>query len=235
MAKKIIFGSLIVVGLTIVVALVGIYKFDYLSGKDGYDVDGDKLTSNEENIIKNSEENVTKNTDQTCEVDEDCTMAMTECSCDCGMPINKVHKQKYLDIQKEKCKNYKGRQCKMDCSQGLKCLNNVCAVKKESPISISPTEFKNKIDNGEYVLVDIRTPEEYQAGHIKGAINLDYYAPDFKEKVSQLDRNKKYLYYCRSGHRSGQAQVLAKTFSFPEVYELQGGINAWKEAGYKVE
>ncbi len=100
---------------------------------------------------------------------------------------------------------------------------------------ISPAEFKEKVDSGEYVLVDIRTPEEYQAGHIKGAINIDYYAPDFKEQVSKLDKNKKYLYYCRSGHRSGEAEVLAKVFNFPEVYELDGGINVWKEAGYPIK
>ncbi len=100
---------------------------------------------------------------------------------------------------------------------------------------ISSMEFKEKVNSGEYVLVDIRTPEEYQAGHIKGAINIDYYASDFKDKVSKLDKNKKYLYYCRSGHRSGQAEVLAKAFSFPEVYELKGGINAWQDAGYEIE
>ncbi len=99
---------------------------------------------------------------------------------------------------------------------------------------ISPAEFKEKMESGEYVLVDIRTPEEYQAGHIKGAINIDFYAPDFKEQVSKLDKNKKYLYYCRSGHRSGQAEVLAKAFDFPEVYELDGGINAWIKAGYEI-
>ncbi len=99
---------------------------------------------------------------------------------------------------------------------------------------ISPAEFKEKVDSGEYVLVDIRTPEEYQAGHIKGAISIDYYAPDFKEQVSKLDKNKKYLYYCRSGHRSGEAEVLAKVFNFPEVYELDGGINVWKDTGYEI-
>ena len=156
-------------GLTIILALVGIYKFGYLSGKDGYDVDGNK--------------------------------------------IQKMDKRVEKGMKKEGQKK-----------------NSVAGVKL-----ISPIEFKNKVDSEGYVLVDIRTPKEYQAGHIKGAINIDFYASDFKEEVSQLDKDKKYLYYCRSGHRSAQAEVLAKTFSFPEVYELDGGINAWQNTGYEVE
>jgi len=99
---------------------------------------------------------------------------------------------------------------------------------------ISPAEFKEKVDSGEYVLVDIRTSEEFKQEKIPGAeLNLDFYADDFEEQVNKLDKNKKYLYYCRSGHRSGEASALAKKFNFTEAYELDGGINAWKDAGYK--
>ena len=169
--QKIIWIFGLVVVLLILVILVGIYKFDYLSGKDGYDVDGNK-------------------------------------------------------IQKVDTENELGQKVK----QEKESIKENLGVKL-----ISPAEFKEKIETGEYVLVDIRTPEEYQSGHIEGAINIDYYAPDFKEQVSQLDRNKKYLYYCRSGHRSGEAEILAKTFNFSEVYELDGGINAWQKVGFQVK
>ncbi len=68
-------------------------------------------------------------TDQVCEVDEDCIMAMVECSCDCGVPINKIHWQKYLDAQEKKCKNYDGPYCKVSCAYELRCINNICTVK----------------------------------------------------------------------------------------------------------
>lgn len=65
--------------------------------------------------------------DQTCKVDEDCIMAMTECSCDCGIPINIIHWKKYLDEQEKKCKFYTGIMCGgMHCEQELKCINNIC-------------------------------------------------------------------------------------------------------------
>ncbi|GEM_PF-6178827 len=99
---------------------------------------------------------------------------------------------------------------------------------------LSPTEFKKKVEEGGYVIVDIRTPREYQEGHIKGAINLDFLQPDFKEQVAKMDRNKKYLYYCLSGCRSQRAEKLARELGFKEVYELRGGLNAWKEAGYSL-
>jgi len=64
--------------------------------------------------------------DAKCDVDEDCTTAMVQCSCDCGIPINKIYEQKYLDKQEEKCKFYTGMMCKMDCKSKLKCINNMC-------------------------------------------------------------------------------------------------------------
>ena len=64
--------------------------------------------------------------DQTCKVDEDCIMAMTECSCDCGIPINKIHWGKYLAEKAKKCKSYTGKMCKVSCNQKLKCNNNIC-------------------------------------------------------------------------------------------------------------
>ncbi len=114
--------------------------------------------------------------------------------------------------------------------------NQTISTKQNKTIShlISPAEFKKKVDSGEYVVVDIRTPEEFQNEKIPGAkINIDFYNPGFKGKVARLDKNKKYLYYCRSGHRSGEASALAKELGFNVAYELKGGINAWKQAGYK--
>ena len=69
---------------------------------------------------------IVETNDQSCIEDSDCVMAMVECSCDCGVPINKIHWQKYLDMKEEKCKSYTGKTCKMDCKTNLKCINNSC-------------------------------------------------------------------------------------------------------------
>lgn len=74
------------------------------------------------------------------------------------------------------------------------------------------------------VVVDVRTAEEYQTGHIKGARLIDFRSPAFTAKINKLDKKKTYLLYCRSGNRSGQAMAIFKKNGFTKVYNQQGGI-----------
>lgn len=75
----------------------------------------------------NTETNI-QISDQYCQTDNDCVMAVTECSCDCGTPINKANQQKYSDIRATKCKNYVGVMCGMSCDHKLSCVSNRCAA-----------------------------------------------------------------------------------------------------------
>lgn len=97
---------------------------------------------------------------------------------------------------------------------------------------ITPEFAKKIIDNSRndsnMVLVDVRSPEEYQDGHIEGARNINFLSPDFKEKISLLDKNKTYVLYCRSGHRSGLALKIFMDNGFKNVYHIKGGIINWK-------
>lgn len=91
---------------------------------------------------------------------------------------------------------------------------------------VSPEEFKKML--GEDIqLVDVRTPEEFAAGKIDGAQNVNYLGADFKREIDQLDKNKKTLIYCASGRRSGNASAIMKDLGFKEVYDLQGGYSHW--------
>jgi len=85
------------------------------------------------------------------------------------------------------------------------------------------------------VILDIRTPEEFAAGHLAGAINIDYYASDFESKLGALDLEQPYVMYCNSGNRSANALPLMDSIGFREVYELDGGIQAWYSAGQSIE
>ncbi len=85
------------------------------------------------------------------------------------------------------------------------------------------------------VILDIRTPEEFAAGHLAGAINVDYYASDFEAQLGELDTSVPYVMYCNSGNRSSNALPLMDSIGFEEVYELDGGIQAWYSAGHPVE
>ncbi|MEM3061226.1 MAG: rhodanese-like domain-containing protein [Candidatus Bathyarchaeia archaeon] len=89
---------------------------------------------------------------------------------------------------------------------------------------------KNK-DNLNFIILDVRTPEEFVNEHIDDAINLNYYSETFRDDLNGLDKNKTYLIYCRSGSRSGIALEIMKELGFREVYDMSGGITAWKAEG----
>ncbi len=85
--------------------------------------------------------------------------------------------------------------------------------------------------NADFVIIDVRTAEEFAEGHIAGAIMIDFYSMSFRNDLDALDKDKTYLIYCRSGNRSGQALDIMEDLGFQEVYDLGGGINAWINAG----
>ena len=101
---------------------------------------------------------------------------------------------------------------------------------------ISAAEAYNLIQgnmmNPGFVIIDVRTADEYNAGHLEGAINIDFYASDFASQLDMLDKSKVYLLYCRSANRSHQALEIMEGLGFTEAYNMTGGIDAWKGAGY---
>jgi len=85
--------------------------------------------------------------------------------------------------------------------------------------------------NPNFVILDVRTPEEFSGEHIEKAVNLDYYSNTFNTDLDKLNKNKTYLIYCRSGNRSGNALNTIKDLDFREVYNMLGGIIKWKSEG----
>lgn len=84
------------------------------------------------------------------------------------------------------------------------------------------------------VILDVRTPDEFAEGHVEGATMLDFYQPDFAERLAELDPDQPYLLYCRSGNRSEQAAALMEQLGFRDVAEVDGGILAWTSGGHPV-
>lgn len=89
-------------------------------------------------------------------------------------------------------------------------------------------------DNPDFIIIDVRTPKEFAEAHIENAINIDFRSATFKNEISKLDRNKKYLIYCRSGNRSRGALDAMVELGFKQVYHLSDGIVKWIEEGYPV-
>ena len=84
--------------------------------------------------------------------------------------------------------------------------------------------------NPDAILIDVRTAKEYEMGHIEGAINIDFLAPDFWEKIRKLDTNKSYFVYCRSGRRSIRACTLMKNGGFDnsKLFNMDYGYKMFK-------
>lgn len=82
------------------------------------------------------------------------------------------------------------------------------------------------------VILDVRTPEEFEAGHLEGATLIDFYDDDFRDQIADLDVDAPYLMYCRSGNRSGQAAAIMTELGFTNVADVDGGINAWTSGGH---
>jgi len=112
--------------------------------------------------------------------------------------------------------------------------NNISQSETQIQIieNITPEEayilIQENKDNPNFVILDVRTPEEFLGEYIENAVNLDYYSDTFRNNLDKLDKNKTYLIYCRSGRRSENALNIMKELDFREVYNMLGGIIKWK-------
>lgn len=94
---------------------------------------------------------------------------------------------------------------------------------------LSPAKFKKGIAQKDIQLIDVRTTKEFETGHIDQAVNINYFAADFKEQISKLDKEKPVYVYCQGGGRSGAAATMLVDLGFKQVFDLEGGYDEWKE------
>ena len=100
---------------------------------------------------------------------------------------------------------------------------------------VTPEEMKELSQMDGVQLVDVRTPEEFKEGHIKGFQNIDFSSETFKEDLEKLDKTQPVIVYCKSGNRSGKSCKIMKEKGFVKIYDLEGGIEQWKYEGNEVE
>ena len=116
------------------------------------------------------------------------------------------------------------------------CLGSDPDREKPGSKVIHPAEaaimIKEMRDDPGFVIIDVRTADEFARGHIPGAINID--AATILEQIERLDPDGTYLIYCRRGMRSAGVHKLMDEAGFREVYEIEGGISAWQAAGMPV-
>jgi len=98
---------------------------------------------------------------------------------------------------------------------------------------VSANEFKNALEaNSTAPIVDVRTPEEFEKGHLPNSYNIDWNSNSFENKVIGFDHDKPIFIYCLSGARSAAAAEKMRSLGFKQVIELEGGMMKWRAAGF---
>lgn len=92
---------------------------------------------------------------------------------------------------------------------------------------LNEQQTARRLRQSKYALLDVRTRQEYDSAHIPNAILIDYKADSFVTSLSQLDKSKKWIVYCRSGKRSDGAASKMKAAGFKRVFQLRGGMYEW--------
>ena len=109
-------------------------------------------------------------------------------------------------------------------------VENSTPTQEKTIADLNVQEFLKKYHQTEgAVLIDVRTQEEADQGMIDGAMVMDFYSDDFEAQVKQLDTNKPYFLYCRSGGRSGEALKIFESLGFEEAYNMLGGYRAYSK------
>lgn len=103
-----------------------------------------------------------------------------------------------------------------------------------APERVDAARFAEVVASPGVTIVDVRTPEEFAAGHIDGAVNYNVEGPDFATQIAGLDPAGTYAVYCRSGNRSQVAVSAMAQAGIPGIYELESGIVGWEAAGQPV-
>ena len=106
-----------------------------------------------------------------------------------------------------------------------------CQIFESKDINvISDTQF-TEIQDTDFILVDVRTTEEYESGHIQDAVNFDFYSESFQNDILTLDKSSSIILYCRTQNRSTKTANYLKENGYKEIIVLAGGITSWVKNG----
>ncbi|HEY0651934.1 MAG TPA: rhodanese-like domain-containing protein [Chryseosolibacter sp.] len=111
-----------------------------------------------------------------------------------------------------------------------------CREKESSEkFSLNAEQFEKGIsENSEKVILDVRTPDEFNEGHIRNAVLANFNGNDFKDQIDKLDKNIPVYVYCASGVRSDKAATMMRANGFEKVYVLAEGLNEWRTANKEI-
>ncbi|MDR1554278.1 MAG: rhodanese-like domain-containing protein [Prevotellaceae bacterium] len=116
----------------------------------------------------------------------------------------------------------------------LALIFSVCNVSAQNISSFSPEKFRFAIsEDKKPQIIDVRTKAEFDAEHIDGAVNIDINKIDFQKRINKKIKKDRIVYvYCRTGVRSLRAAKILSNLDFTRIYNLEGGLEAWKKLSY---
>jgi len=106
---------------------------------------------------------------------------------------------------------------------------NACSYRK-----LPPKEFNEQLKMSHGILIDVRTPLEFDSGYISEAVNMNIQSDHFSFQLDSLDKSRSYFIYCGIGKRSAKAVMMMEEKGFKNVFELKGGLAEWKKENYPV-
>jgi rhodanese-related sulfurtransferase len=122
----------------------------------------------------------------------------------------------------------------VSCGQKNIPANTAVVTPQQNIQMLTPAAFQEAIAKHKGILIDVRTPGEYQKGHIKDARLLNIFDDNFETEINKLDKNETYYVYCASGGRSDECVQMMKQKGFMNVYDLDGGIGRWQKEGLPI-
>jgi len=117
----------------------------------------------------------------------------------------------------------------------LLAVSVACTMNAQQVKDVDVKAAKTMIDKGGLTILDVRTPEEYKAGHIANATLANYNDPAFESMIAKIDKSKPVLVYCAAGGRSSRAAKLMAEKGWKNVSNMLGGMGAWGRAGYGMD
>ena len=106
-----------------------------------------------------------------------------------------------------------------------------CQIFESTEISVISDAQFTEIQDTDYILVDVRTLEEYESGHIQDAKHFDFYSESFQKEILSLDKSASIVLYCRTQNRSTKTANYLKENGYKEITVLEGGITSWVKNG----
>lgn len=111
----------------------------------------------------------------------------------------------------------------------------VSCMNSSKTTNLKASQFNEKVSTSNVQILDVRTSEEFDQGHIKGAINVDVNSDNFDVDVLKLDNTKPVYVYCLAGVRSNDAAEKMKALGFDQIFQLDGGIKSWNTANLPLD